>query len=264
MNDYLYGKLPEIYRKYDDSQTLKKFLNVLEEEGLNYLYDEVKGLITLVDADKCPSKYLPFLFETYGMPYDYNIPEVFQRKFLKNISYLYSRKGTKSVLRYLGRELSGYNVDIIDDYNAGTGNFVLLIRAFVEQSEVKLLVAIDVIERYLKFFIPITSNVRLTVSYGFSDEIIFNFTEEDDILKIKEQTELTNTLVYSTANMEGKLFSEDIAIVEDPEQDEVCNQLKGDVTSVITFGVLSHNMYTNKPCGMETIYSSGTKTIYIY
>ena len=77
LSDYLYNRLPKIYRTFDTSEQLKRYLEALTEAGLDLVMAETIGLENLIDANKCPSKFLPYLCETLVL----SISQIFQKCF---------------------------------------------------------------------------------------------------------------------------------------------------------------------------------------
>lgn len=107
----LYENLPQIYQ---DNQLLKNYLDALQQEGVDYLFNEITSILDLIDIEKMDEKYLPYYSELFGYKYRHNLPVNFQRRFLSNIAEIYKRKGTMSVLRFLAKELAEVEIDIID------------------------------------------------------------------------------------------------------------------------------------------------------
>lgn len=220
LSDYLYNRLPKIYRTFDTSEQLKRYLETLTEAGLDLVMAETIGLENLIDANKCPSKFLPYLCETFGIEYQPDIPEMFQRRFLKNCVELYKKKGTKTAIKFLARELSGMSADV--SIEEGEVKIVLVKLNAFEEDEQELLVAQDVIQRYLKEFVPTNLESLVIVSYGFSDvneldgedaeevfsmveniiEIWENSIEEEETANIDEgEVKEENYILYSSSGI---------------------------------------------------------------
>jgi hypothetical protein len=110
IGEYLYNILPPTYRKadLDTNMTLKKYLDVLGGSFGNVLDDTV-NLLELIDVEKMPSRLLPYYGRMFGFEYDDSVPEDFQRKYLANIVDILKRKGTKAVIEFTARELTGMN-----------------------------------------------------------------------------------------------------------------------------------------------------------
>ena len=144
---YLYKCLPSVYRVRDQevNYTLKRYLDALGE-SLDSIEKETHDILTLLDVEKMEARFLPFYASMFGLTYDYDVPEDFQRRLLAHIVEMYRRKGTKAVIEFVARELTGMeatvreghkclfktwtdkpNNDIVDNYmppktfNKGTG-----------------------------------------------------------------------------------------------------------------------------------------------
>lgn len=113
---WLYDKLPHVYKDKDkeNSYTLERFLEVLGTEGYNYLLNEMEELEKLSDLYSCPDKYLPYLSESLGVEYFHFLPPEFNRRLLINIQELLDRKGTRSAIKFIARELTGFEAEIIE------------------------------------------------------------------------------------------------------------------------------------------------------
>lgn len=105
---YLYDSLPRIYRQKDAEygNTLQRYLEALGE-GFDLIDNETGKITTLTDVENVELKFLPFYSSMFGVDYDFNVPEEYQRRLLANIVDINKRKGTKSVIEFLARELTG-------------------------------------------------------------------------------------------------------------------------------------------------------------
>lgn len=112
---YLYNSLPSIYKTRDEETqfTLKRYLNALGEPMTDIEF-EIKNILTLLDVEKMDAKYLPFFASMFGITYNYDISEDYQRKYLANLVDIQKRKGTKEVLEFTARELTGMDATVID------------------------------------------------------------------------------------------------------------------------------------------------------
>lgn len=115
VGQYLYNHLPALYQKEDitTDYTLKRFLDTV---GLimSETLDETVNLLDLIDVEKTPTHLLPYYARMFGFEYDTSVPEDFQRKYLANIVDIQKRKGTKEVLEFTARELTGMNATVIE------------------------------------------------------------------------------------------------------------------------------------------------------
>ncbi len=176
--EYLYGRLPKVYRDSDKDGQLKNFISAIVDGGIKISLHETVAIMNLIDIRTCPPKYIPLLCNKFGMPYYPEISEHFQRKLLNNFSILISRKGTKSAIEYLVRVLSGYDTTLeLYDTDIYQANIYIY-----EDQEISLLTAQGVINKYIKHFAPIGISLELVTVYWFSDEADFiTFTEEEHI-----------------------------------------------------------------------------------
>ena len=112
---YLYNSLPSIYKTRDEETqfTLKRYLNALGEP-MTDVECEIKNILTLLDVEKMDAKYLPFFASMFGITYNYDISEDYQRKYLANLVDIQKRKGTKEVLEFTAREITGMDATVID------------------------------------------------------------------------------------------------------------------------------------------------------
>lgn len=203
-SDYLYNRLPLIYRTSDKDLILRRFIECFAEGGYIPLLSSTMDIMSLIDIDKCPSEFLPNLCKMNGLEYTKEIPELFQRRLLKYIVELYKRKGTKSVVRFIARELTGFESEIIENKDfteneeiitgwtkefANYRNFILKLTAPYEDSS--LYSKEDIVKLIIKDFLPTNSNVLIVTSYWFREEveILKNIIEETLTTKIIELTE---------------------------------------------------------------------------
>lgn len=88
----------------------------------------MNNFVNLIDPEKCPDEWFPFLYESFGLTYNplieemrpiydpnnpmytgpYNGQVFYHRKFLSNIGALLKRRGTLAGLRFLVRTLTGF------------------------------------------------------------------------------------------------------------------------------------------------------------
>lgn len=184
ITDFMYNKLPKVYRRMDTQKQLYRYLQAIFEGGLKPTLEAIGNIITLIDPATCPAEFLPLLCEQFGLIYLNEVPEKFHRKLLRNIVHLYKIKGTIPCLEFLGRELSGYPCKVVEI--AGKDEFELQIYTYDDGEDPELLLVQDIINKYLNLFAPVFINCRVIVSYEFSDIMsIPNPTYNSD-LKITE------------------------------------------------------------------------------
>ena len=197
--DYLYNRLPKVYQAEDKEQLLRRFIDTFAEAGFNPLLQETLSITDLLDVDKCPSKFLPQLCSMYGYEYTLEIPELFQRRLLKHIVEMYKRKGTKSVVKFIARELTGFESEIIEnkDFNEEHielthwdkrfehyRNFILKLTAPYEDSN--LFNKEEIVVKIVNDFLPTNSQVLVITAYWFREETeVVKKTVEDifDLVK---------------------------------------------------------------------------------
>jgi phage tail-like protein len=195
--EYMYERLPAVYRDLDEEQDkqLKRYLESIAEGSFTPIVQDTLKIMDLLDADKCPSQYLPMLCENFGVEYYPNIGEAFQRKFLKNFVELNIRKGTASCIEYLVRELSGYEVSVsMDDEDE---KLVVTI-VTVYEDDVNLLTKQEVIEKYIVKYIPVGLGSLLLVSYNYIDSADFISDSTDEVTHVSITQSINSDLTEPT------------------------------------------------------------------
>lgn len=208
--EYLYNRLPSIYRTTDKEELLRRFIECFVEGGFAPLLQETQEIMNILDVDKCPSQFLPNLCAMYGYEYTLELPELFQRRLLKHIVELYKRKGTKSVVRFIARELTGFESEIIENKDFTPEqielthwdkrfehyrNFILKLTAPYEDSQ--LYNKEDIVIKLVKDFIPTNSQVFVITSYWFKEEsevIKLSKEEISDLVRDYNEEVSRNTL----------------------------------------------------------------------
>ena len=116
--DYLYSRLPEVYRREDAKDgidfALKRYLDVLDKGGLQLLFSELLTLYDLFDVDTCPKEVLPLISRLLGYNFIDEVDELMQRKIVSNLVELYKRKGTKSVIDFITREFTHFDTKVVE------------------------------------------------------------------------------------------------------------------------------------------------------
>ena len=88
LNHLYYKKLPQVYRDMDKmlkTYPLKRYLSSLVDGGYAEVLKNAEGILDLVDPEKCPSEFLPYLCESFGLEYFEDMDDTYQRRFLMNI-----------------------------------------------------------------------------------------------------------------------------------------------------------------------------------
>ena len=116
--DYLYSRLPEMYRREDAKDgidfALKRYLEVLDKGGLQLLFGELLTLYDLFDVDTCPKEVLPLISRLLGYNFINEVDEFMQRKIVSNLVEIYKRKGTKSVIDFITREFTHFDTKVVE------------------------------------------------------------------------------------------------------------------------------------------------------
>lgn len=207
-SNYLYKQLPAYYRYRDieTEYTLERYLKCLGEY-LNIVFEETDDIKDLLDVEKMPSKFLPYYAKMFGIKIYDDISEDFQRKLLANIVPILKRKGTRDVIEFVARELTGYDVDItegneyafktwVDEIElplgakqsltyaetqtihyryAGselTSRFIVYVE--IHTLEVEATISEELIRRYLKDLVPSYINVVFVLNQHLIDEEDYN------------------------------------------------------------------------------------------
>ena len=115
---YLYESLPEVYREkdIDTGFTLKRYLEALGE-GLDIVNQDTTLLLQLLDVERMDKKYLSHFAKMFGVEYGEDVPEEFQRKFLANLIDIYKRKGTREVIEFIAREITGMRAEVREGHH---------------------------------------------------------------------------------------------------------------------------------------------------
>lgn len=116
--NYLYNRLPEMYRREDAKDgidfALKRYLEVLDKGGLQLLFGELLTLYDLFDVDTCPKEVLPLISRLLGYNFIDEVDEFMQRKIVSNLVEIYKRKGTKSVIDFITREFTHFDTKVVE------------------------------------------------------------------------------------------------------------------------------------------------------
>ena len=189
--DYLYHRLPKVYRDYDvaidrrvktDSgeetkrfYTLQEYLYSFADGGFKPLLEDLEAIITLIDPTQCPEQFLPIMLQHFGIDFLEDIPVKFQRRLIQNIVTLYKKKGTIPAVAFLARELSGFDVTI-EETERGDVEFALVKLNAYENEDAELLLAQEIVQRYIHLFLPANTKAEVVVTYGFTEGIHINST----------------------------------------------------------------------------------------
>ena len=114
--NYLFDRLPEIYRKIDfleGDNTLKRYLDALDEGGFRYINLDIEKLYNILSIEKAPQELIPIIGNMLGYKYVNEVDDRTQRKIVENLVELYKRKGTKSAINFIIREFTEYDTKLI-------------------------------------------------------------------------------------------------------------------------------------------------------
>ena len=146
------GIAPVVW-KYDESQFMDKYVSSICEGGFNPLLEDMTNSLGLTDAYNCPTEFIPVLCDCYSLPYYSDIPDVYYRKLLQNISSLRARKGTTNCVHYLCRALTGLSIDI-DPINTDPNTLEIYLKADTLSDVLNVDMSTKVIGTFIKDFIP--------------------------------------------------------------------------------------------------------------
>lgn len=190
--DYLYYRLPKVYRDYDVEikrveedegghkventyKTLQEYLRAFALGGFQPMLEDLEAIISLIDPATCPEQFLPLMLQHFGLDYIEDIPVKFQRRLLQNAIILYKKKGTLPAVVFLARELSGFSVHVEETERGGVAFALVKLDAY-DNEDAELLLAQSVIQRYIHLFLPTTAQSEVVVTYGYTEGIHINST----------------------------------------------------------------------------------------
>ena len=214
--EYLYNRLPKVYRDYDVEierfnektqkteifKTLQEYLYSFALGGFQPLLEDIEAIITLVDPFKCPTEFFPYLLRHFGLDYIGDIPEKFQRRLVQNIVTLYKKKGTIPAVAFLAKELSGFDVEI-EERSDGSIEFALIRVNAYEDENAELLLAQNVIQRYIHLFLPAQTKSKIIVVYGFTENVHINAPKKSEDTQYDHAYYKTEEFVFNTNVKEG-------------------------------------------------------------
>lgn len=193
--DHLYSRLPKYYKYVDfkeNNEILKRYLASMDASFTDN-NNKIMGLVDLSQISKCPEEYLSVIGHSFGADWIDTISVDYQRKVLSALVEMYKYKGTYTPVEHLSREISGFEVEVLDDYippeYAQEGD------AKKRKFTIKLLApddnrlpqeGQDTIETVISHFVPIHSRFVLLIVYFFNEEFVSNFTESDEKTTIKQ------------------------------------------------------------------------------
>lgn len=203
MGEYLYNKLPEIYRVYDTSGELKKYISALCDYGLDVLLERINVSSNNLDPSTCEASLLPILCASFGVNYYPDVPDIYYRRLLKNVGELIRRRGTYNCVHYLSRVLTGMEslvdfswmgfgsvaipgVTEIDEIDANVLYITLLantVEQAVNSEELK-----DVVKKFILDFVPFyVKDVEINADVGLV-QLTFRVKRDNIIVSRKDYT----------------------------------------------------------------------------
>lgn len=193
---HLYDRLPEHYKYLDGEQYNKIIKRYLESMNESFVWNNEKivGLVDLSQISKCPEEYLSVLGHSFGADWIDTISTKYQRKVLSSLIDMYKAKGTYTPIEHLGREISGFEVNIIDNYippeyaEEGDEHRRKFTIQLLSPDDYKVpQESQDTIKTVVSHFIPIHTKYVLLVVYFFAEDFINHFEEELEPTKIVQK-----------------------------------------------------------------------------
>lgn len=267
--DYLYYKrLPEIYRREDAKvgidYTLKRYLEALDEGGVQQVFGELLSLYDILDVENCPPEVLPLLSRMLGYNYIEEVDIETQRKIIANLIELYKRKGTASVISFITREFTKFDTQIVElqyrifktwspnPKGIPTENYVeprtmgnnfnydtcclysdegmynyrgVVVVCDTDASQVELL------NRLLREFLPVYCNVYLKINdeiQQYIESSTVNGTDVSTGMKVKEIEQAVRTKVKDTLKVTYSTTNEamEITTLDDTNKSKVTEHLE--------------------------------------
>ena len=148
----LYDKLPPVYSRHDSDKVLKRYMDSMGD-GYASVVEDINNFKDIVDPYLCPSELIPTLCDCFSLPYYRDIPDVYYRKMLRNISSLRARKGTSNCVHYLCRALTGLDIDL-DPVNTDPTVLEVYLKADTLEDVLDIDMSTKVIGTFIKEFIP--------------------------------------------------------------------------------------------------------------
>lgn len=209
----LYNTLPPRYREDDAlvNFALKRYLTVLADGGFAKVIDELNGLLNLVDPDKVDSKILPILFSQYGLEIFNGIPELYLRKLLPYVNYLFSQKGSITPVEFLTTLVSGVKTEISIGDNTSSQVIRVNLEVDYGKSENNTVPDRRQLIRIIREFVPFFCDVTIVYVYFFLESLDITVAENEEFLKIYN---LFDDLTYLKAEEETTLVLKDLLLKE--------------------------------------------------
>ncbi len=107
----LYSLLPEMNRREDDTEDLRRFLSCLQEVT-DLLLAGVDGFTDILDPDRAAEVFLDLMLAELGNPFPFDLSLVDKRRLLNILVAIYREKGTAAGIRNAIRFFLDLEVDI--------------------------------------------------------------------------------------------------------------------------------------------------------
>ena len=228
--NYLYSRLPEVYRIQDEEVggDLKTFLEILggdvdyynsSKTGLEFTKEEILGIMNLLDIKLVPDEYLEIFGEMFGFPNsNFGLPLKYYRKIIGHIVLIYQQKSTLDIIKYVGKLLSGVDVYVYPrpkgNEHGGREEFNIIF--FLQFGDENLETDKAVIQKVMEYLRPINCYFYYVESYTFieSYDLGIEVTDEsygfdtisypaiDEVKYITPSyltTNMTNSLLWSSS-----------------------------------------------------------------
>lgn len=168
-----YRCTPVVYMEYDAEQgfPLYRFLASMIMGGYALSIQDIEGILDLTDPEKCPDKFFPFLYESFGLEYFPDIDIKYHRRFLANYGELNRRRGTYSCVKFLVRVLTSLESELRyfrGENEKGEYGRHLIVTLKVSSSEdiLNLDLTFGVISDFLALFLP------YYITVGMASEVV--------------------------------------------------------------------------------------------
>jgi hypothetical protein len=169
--EYLYGKLPAIYREEDSKLGLPlyRYITALVKGGLGKTLKDSNDFLKIIDPESCSEEFFRIFYESFGYKYFEDIDIKYQRKFLSNIGGIAKRRGSYASIRYIIRVLTGLEVDLVYNrvYNGGVtvsrDLTITLLANSIKQIE-GMSTSVSVIGRFLENHVPFYVTLYINTS----------------------------------------------------------------------------------------------------
>lgn len=152
--------LPEIYRDEDKNlgYPLYRYLQTIILGGYELSIQDIENILNLVDPERCPEEFFPFLYESFGLEYYQDVPVNYHRKLLMNYGELRRRRGTYSCIKFLARVLTSLDCRlkyIRGEYDDSNGRFLFVtLLAETIDDILNLDNSVSVVSKFLGLFVP--------------------------------------------------------------------------------------------------------------